>query len=345
MYNNHIMKKLSFVLAGFFMVFTSLTTIGQTTDLFIAGDVSQGDFVKPRYRVIIDNDFSGDPDGLVHLAHQLLSPSTQIRAIIGSAYSPVFPRNPDPCASAVDEVNKLLSIMGLQGKYPVLSGSNSKMTVETPADCEGARAIIAEAMRTDAKLPLYVLCGASLKTVASAYLIEPAIADKLTIIWIGGYKYEGVSKVSETNLHISIPAAQVIFNKSDIPVWQVPRETYSQAIMSMAEMETSVASHGELGRYLTDKITATIAKLSPFMRGGETYVLGDSPLALLTALQAFYERESSSSQYIIKNAPTVTDNGVFIENPNGRQIKVYTSIDNRLMFGDFIAKLTLFNKN
>lgn len=29
----------------------------------------------PRMRVIIDNDFSGDPDGLFQLAHHLLSPS------------------------------------------------------------------------------------------------------------------------------------------------------------------------------------------------------------------------------------------------------------------------------
>ena len=40
--------------------------------------------VKPRMRVIIDNDFGGDPDGLFQLVHHLLSPSVEIRAIIGS---------------------------------------------------------------------------------------------------------------------------------------------------------------------------------------------------------------------------------------------------------------------
>src|SRR5215204_2055881 len=40
--------------------------------------------VAPRMRVIVDNDFSGDPDGLFQLAHLLLSPSVEIRAIIGS---------------------------------------------------------------------------------------------------------------------------------------------------------------------------------------------------------------------------------------------------------------------
>ena len=38
----------------------------------------------PRYRVISDNDYSGDPDGLFQLVHALLSPSLDVRAVIGS---------------------------------------------------------------------------------------------------------------------------------------------------------------------------------------------------------------------------------------------------------------------
>jgi hypothetical protein len=38
-------------------------------------------------RVIVDNDFSGDPDGLFQMAHLLLSPSVDIRGIIGSHLS------------------------------------------------------------------------------------------------------------------------------------------------------------------------------------------------------------------------------------------------------------------
>jgi hypothetical protein len=32
----------------------------------------------PRQRIIIDNDFGGDPDGLFQLAHHLASPSVEI---------------------------------------------------------------------------------------------------------------------------------------------------------------------------------------------------------------------------------------------------------------------------
>ena len=48
------------------------------------------EIVKPRIRVIIDNDFGGDPDGLFQLAHQLLSSSTDVRAIICSHHYKEF---------------------------------------------------------------------------------------------------------------------------------------------------------------------------------------------------------------------------------------------------------------
>ncbi|MBT0770284.1 hypothetical protein KIH74_15185 [Kineosporia sp. J2-2] len=42
----------------------------------------------PRLRVIVDNDFSGDPDDLFQLAHYVLSPSAEIPFVIGSHLSP-----------------------------------------------------------------------------------------------------------------------------------------------------------------------------------------------------------------------------------------------------------------
>ena len=42
------------------------------------------DHVVPRVRVVSDNDYVGDPDGLLQLAHHLLCPSVDLRAVIGS---------------------------------------------------------------------------------------------------------------------------------------------------------------------------------------------------------------------------------------------------------------------
>jgi purine nucleosidase len=82
--------------------------------------------IRPRMRVIIDNDFGGDPDGLFQLVHQILSPSNEIRGIIGSHIKPGgFFDASETSASACDTVYELLKAMNLYGRYSVYEGSNS----------------------------------------------------------------------------------------------------------------------------------------------------------------------------------------------------------------------------
>src|SRR5436190_18610808 len=148
--------------------------------------------VKPRMRVIIDNDFGGDPDGLFELVQHLLSPSVEIRAIIGSHLKPGdgFDPSKETATHAKQKIEEVLSIMNLSGAYPVYQGSNSPLENDSTAQkSDAANAIIKEAMRDDTKLPLYVVCGAGLTDLASAYLLEPKIADRLTLIWIGVQEY------------------------------------------------------------------------------------------------------------------------------------------------------------
>ena len=75
---------------------------------------------------------------------------------------------------------------------------------------------------------------------------------------------------------------------------------------------------------------------------GETYVMGDSPLALLTALQSSWEMAPSSCRYFEVPAPKIGDDGSYEENSSGRTIRVYSQLDTRLMMEDFYAKVSLF---
>ena len=54
----------------------------------------------PRFRVISDNDYAGDPDGLFQLAHHLLSPSVEMRAVIGSHLAVGDPFDPSGASAA-----------------------------------------------------------------------------------------------------------------------------------------------------------------------------------------------------------------------------------------------------
>lgn len=306
--------------------------------------------VKPRIRVIIDNDFGGDPDGLFQLAHHILSPSVEIKGIIGSQhYKAGFYGSPGTATYACTQANELLTTMQLTAKIPVFEGgANGLLDIKTPIVSDGAKAIVQEAMREDTKMPLYVVCGAGLTNIASAYLMEPKIAKKIILIWIGGPEYQGLAipppkgQKLEYNLGIDIKACQVIFNVSDIPIWQVPRDAYRQALYSYPELVYKIKSNGITGKYIVEKLEDLMKRAKRSL--GEAYVLGDSPLVLLTALQTSWETDPASCKYVMKSAPGISNSGLYEETSEGRKIRVYTNLDTRLMLEDFVAKLALFKK-
>lgn len=323
--------------------------------LLLAATLRAGDppsltsLVHSRARIIVDNDFGGDPDGLFQLAHHLLSPSVEIRGIIGSHnYPRGFYGAPGSSAYAAKVAGELLSAMGLKEKYAVLRGSEDRLKdIHTPNVSEASKFIVSEAMRADCKTPLYMVCGAGLTDLASAYLTETRIAGHLRLIWIGGPEYDGLSPAPpgrlqvEYNLGIDVHAAQVIFNESKIPIWQVPRDTYRRALVSYAELEEHLRSDGKLGMFLLGQLRALVVRANTPL--GEAHALGDSPLVLLTALQSSWDADPSSSRYVTMRAPRISDSGWYLPNPEGRPIRVYTSLDTRLMFGDMFAKFARFN--
>lgn len=310
--------------------------------------------VKPRMRVIIDNDFGGDPDGLFELVHHLLSPSVEIRGIIGSHLKPGdgFDPSKETATHAKQKIDEVLSIMNLTNKYSVYQGSNFPLVNDSTAQTsDAAKAIVKEAMRDDTKRPLYVVCGAGLTDLASAWLMEPKIASRLTLIWIGGPEYVDLAPPPpnytslEYNLNIDLIAGQVIFNKSSIPIWQIPRNAYRQVIMPYSSLLLKVKTQGKIGEYLTSNLERVMKMSIKFnFNVGEVYIVGDSPLVLLTALQSSFEPDPSSSKYALRPAPLINNQGLYEVNNSGRNIRVYTQLDVPLLLDDFYSKLVLFNK-
>jgi purine nucleosidase len=303
----------------------------------------------PRIRLILDNDYAGDPDGLFQLAHHLLSPSGDVRLVIGSHLGADDAEWNAPGRSAALAAQRAEDVARAAGRPDVriLAGSESALPdARTPVRSEAALAIVAEAMREDTDLPLFVACGGGLTEIASAWLIEPAIARRLTLVWIGGPEYPDLAVAPpgapevEYNTAIDVAAARTVFNDSSIRLWQVPRDAYRQALLSQAELDAKVRPHGALGALLAGSIDAVRDRLAA--RGfplGETYIYGDSPLVLLTVLQAFFEPDPSSSATVERPAPRVSQDGRYEFGEGGRGIRVLARLDSRLMFEDLFAKL------
>jgi len=316
-----------------------------------AGSVLAAPGPGPRVRVIIDNDFGGDPDGLYQLAHHVLSPDAEIPLIVGSHLHVAegFTASRQQASDGAADARALLGVLGLAGRHLVLAGAQEGMASRADTKPSPATAaIVREAMREDRTTPLYYAAGAGLTELALAWLAEPRIGKRLRLVWIGGNEHPDLAypppgpATAEYNLTIDRIAAQVIFNESDIEIWQVPRDAYRQMLVSAAELD-ELATQSEVGAWLAARIERVRAMVAnappPINRGlGETYALGDSPLVTLTALQSSFEPDASSSSYRLLPTPVLNDDGSYEARPGGRMMRVYTRIDTRLTFADMAAK-------
>ncbi|MBU6208058.1 MAG: nucleoside hydrolase [Alphaproteobacteria bacterium] len=279
-------------------------------------------------RVIIDNDFAGDPDGLAALAHQLLAPITRTVLVTSSLLNPNFlppkARGVPTAAKGAEVANELIARLKPPHVPPVFAGeevTNQKMP------SAAARAIVEETLRPD-PLPLWFTCGGPLTNLAAALRLEPKIASKLRLVWIGGETYPNGGW--EYNLGGDPDAARAVI-ESGIPIWQVTRAGYRMMEISIAEFETEIKPISPFTEWLYGRFT----EIPPFIKIPGAYPLGDSPLVLLTSLS----RESSPSVKV--NARQILPDLKYGAEIPGHMIEVFDTPDARLTFADFKARLKI----
>ncbi len=117
------------------------------------------------------------------------------------------------------EINTLLAIMGMT--RPVFRGATEYLPDEkTPVISEAARDLASRAMKYTAENPLYVIAIGAITNVASALLLNPEIAERTVIVWLGGHAHH-FGKTDEYNMRQDIAAARVVMS-SAAPFVQLP---------------------------------------------------------------------------------------------------------------------------
>lgn len=283
-------------------------------------------------RVLIDTDAKNEADDQFAIVQALLSPKLENRGFIAAHFGT---RLPDSMERSYAELEKIFDLMGFEKEGMIFRGAERAIQDKAvPQVSEGARKIVEEAMKNDAR-PLYILFLGPLTDMASALLMEPRIAQRCTVIWIGGGRYP--SGGIEFNLGNDIEAANVVFS-SKVPVWQIPKNVYEMMAVSFAELELNVYPHGAIGKYLLEQMNEhakeDIPRLSDF-RSGETWVLGDSPAVGVL----LYEHRFC---YDWVQAPLITKDMTYVQTGLNRPIRVYREVDSHLILNDLYAKLALY---
>lgn len=287
-------------------------------------------------RVIIDADAACEGDDQYAIVHALLTPKFDVKGLVAEHFCPLLGDN--SMEKSYNEIVKLLKLMQLEDKYPVFRGVvDGLKDMKTPENSDAAKFIVKEAMK-DEKQPLFVVCQGALSNVADALLIEPKIAERMTVIWIGGGAYpEGEW---EFNCCGDTNAVNVVMNSS-VPLWQVPSNVYFLMKISFTELYQKVYPCGEVGKYLVENLMRVnkelcATKLFGGMTtypGGESWQLGDSPVVGLLLTDHTYA-------YDVVPAPLVDAEGHYHLRPaNERKIRVYKYVDSRFILNDMFAKL------
>lgn len=289
---------------------------------------------QKKIRLIIDTDAKNEADDQFAIVHHLLSQKVIIKGMIGAHFEKRHDMGQEKSMEmSYDELNKILDLMDLTGKYPVLKGAAHAMPNRmTPVMSEGAEFIIEEAMKEDER-PLYAVFLGAITDLASAYLAEPRIAERLHVVWIGGGQWPCGG--FEFNLMQDINAANVVFS-SNLSMWQVPIDVYKQVKITLAELQVKVAPYGKIGRYLFEQMVEfnnEWAENKGFPEG-EAWVLGDQPTVSVLL-------DSHECAYDYKPAPFVTDEMFYVHGQNNRPIRVYKYVDTRMTMEDFYAKLKI----
>jgi hypothetical protein len=221
---------------------------------------------------VVDNDFGGDPDGLVSLAHILLRSGPGTTVLVTT--SPLDPglaeaAGADPATTAgrgAELAGQLLELMGLGG-VRVIKGAEAAGI--TPAQVSpAARAIAEESSRFERTT---VLCGGPLTNVAAALRLDSSLAGRATLVWVGGTLVDAGR--GEYNSETDLEAAAEVL-ASGMPLVRIPSEEYARMSVAVDAVKNELAAASPVGLWLAERLL----DVPPFVQLGATLTLGDSVL-------------------------------------------------------------------
>ena len=289
-----------------------------------------------QIRVIISSDVANEADDQYAIVHQLLTPMFDVRGIIAAHFESKAPGTETTMEKSYQELQKLMDAIGMED-VPALHGCTAplKSDGDAPAS-EGAEFLIREALRDDPR-PLFVTAQGALTDIAAALNRCPEIAEKLTVVWIGGFPYPEGGQ--EFNLMQDVAAGRVLM-ASRAAVWQLPVNVYGSMEVTMAELAARVRPCGAVGKYLYEEMEEYNLRSDepPGLRRGENWCLGDSPV-VGALLQCEWR-----GNFHMQAAPRIADDMRYLPNPAGKQIRVYDAVDVRFILEDMYAKLKLFSE-
>ena len=170
---------------------------------------------------VIDTDAYNEIDDQFAISYALRSPERlKVQALYAAPFLNHRSVSPeDGMVKSEKEIHKLLALLGEERE--VYAGSRTYLPDEnTPVISPAAEDLSRRAMAYSPEKPLYVVALGAITNVASALLLNPAIADRIVVVWLGGHSLEWPDN-REFNMQQDVAAARVVYG-SGAPLVMLP---------------------------------------------------------------------------------------------------------------------------
>ena len=210
--------------------------------------------------LIIDSDTYNEVDDQFAIAYALLKPEKlNVKALYAAPFlnqNSVSPE--DGMLKSVEEMYRLLKLMNMERE--VYEGSQRWLPDEqTPVISPAAEDLARRAMAYSPENPLYLVCIGAITNVASALLINPEIADRIVIVWLGGHDF-GWMDSNEFNLRQDVAAGRVVY-QSGAPLIMMPAQLVTSKFATTGpELKYWMSGKNPLCDFLMNKVLDDMEK-------------------------------------------------------------------------------------
>lgn len=205
---------------------------------------------EEKIRVIFVSDATNEIDDVWALSLALLYPERfDIEGFVGSNYDHTHSGiGPESIASSVAEIRRLQELAGMKDKYPVYPGAHPMQYEFAPGQSEGVDFIIERAMAGSPENPLWIVGLGSPTDLASAYLKQPAIKDRVVMFWHARTENTWPYRAHNYNIKGDMHASRMMFH-APFPLILFDTGTHLTA-GTLEESEKFIKPYGALGDYL-----------------------------------------------------------------------------------------------
>lgn len=282
--------------------------------------------------VVLDTDAYNEIDDQFAISYLLRSgEKLHTKAIYAAPF--LNSRSDSPADGMRKSYAEILKLLKLAGEnIDVFKGSETFLQDEkTPFLSEAANDLAERVKYYSPENPLYVVSIGAITNIASAILLNPKVAERTVVVWLGGHALH-FHDTKEFNMYQDVAAARVVM-ASGVPFVQLPCQgVVSSFTVSGPELNFWLKGKNPLADYLAENA----------IEAAEAYAKGRAWSRCLWDVTAVAWLLNDKDRFMLSRiipTPLPSYDNLYTLQPNGTPMRYVYHIHRDALLNDLIEKL------